>query len=385
MNDVIASLIRPGASLSPDTVMSLARVHDWGEFCGLVTKTGCAALIHERLLNHVGNAYVPQEVWDWLQEQHDLTAKSNSRLLDELARVTEVLSAVGIPTLVLKGPVLAFLGTGLQVRSFQDLDLLVRPHDLLSASAALSSLGFVELRKGNHDYHRLFVRALAHSAIVIEVHFDLNDRGRGCVPDLPGVWDRAVSIDIPGCRVRTPSVTDHLLLTIMQLPHHHWAPRLLVDIGHVVARWRETIEWTEFIRRARAWGMRVLAGSTLHAAESLMHVALPPIVERFAEPEDYIQRLQWRLVLAAMTEQLRLAPPRLSRAAPFLVTDRPSLIFALVIRRALGQRERGALQKFSANVPYLRTGATTLATLLAVFSRKGRQRESAGRIGESIH
>ena len=387
MNDVIASLIRPAASLSPDTVTSLARVQDWRGFCDLVSRTECAALIHERLRNYIHDVHIPQEVSDWLHEQHDLTSKSNGRLLDELGRVTTLLSVMGIPTLVLKGPVLAFLGSGLQVRPFHDLDLLVRPHDLSSTSSALRSLGFVELRNGNHDYHCLFIKMVDHLATVIEVHFDIVDRERRYVPDLPGVWDRATIIDILGHPVYTPSVTDHLLLTIMQLPHHHWAPRLLVDIGHVAARWRETIEWTEFIRRARAWGMRVLAGSTLRAAESLLHVALPPIVARFAEPEGYIQKLQWRLVDGALSEQLRLGPTRLNRATPFLVADRPSVMFSLVIRRTLGPKDRAGRQSFSAIVRRLWTGAMSLPPLLSIFSRIGRaetQRKSARRIGE-IH
>jgi hypothetical protein len=385
VTDVIAELIRPAASGSSDPGVDLARVRDWEAFCALVSRTECAALIHERLRYRARN--VPPEVMEWLQEQHDRTAQSNNRLLDELGRVTTLLSAREIPALVLKGPVLAFLGTGLAVRPFHDLDLLIRPHDLLSASAALSSLGFMDLRSRHHDYHRVFVKMVAHSPTLIELHFDLIDRERRYLPDIPSIWDRAVSIEILGRTMCTPCVTDHLLLTIMQLPHHHWSPRLLGDIGHVTTRWRDAIDWTEFVGRARAWGMRVLAGATLHAAASLLHVALPPVVTEFAKPGDYIQRLQWRLVQEALSEQLRLKPPRLSLVTPFMVADRPSAMFALMIRRTLGPKDRPDRRGFSAIVHRLWAGAVSVPPVLSILARTVRaanERESASRTGK-IH
>jgi len=385
VTDVIAELIRPTASVSSDQGAELASVRDWEAFCARVSRTECAALIHERLLNRARN--VPPEVMRWLDEQHNRTAQNNNRLLGELGRVITLFSAQEIPALVLKGPVLAFLGTGLAVRPFHDLDLLIRPHDLQRASAALTSLGFNDLHSRRHDYHRVFVKMVAHSTTVIEVHFDLIDRERKYHPDIPSVWGRAVRVDILGRTMCTPSITDHLLLTIMQLPHHHWPTRLLVDVGHVVTRWRNTIEWTEFIGRARAWGMRVLAGATLHAAASLLHLALPPDVTEFAEPGDYIQRLQWRLVQEALSEQLRLEPPRLSLVTPFLVADRPSVMFGLLIRRTLGPTDRADGRGFSAIVHRLLTGAVILPPVLSVLAGMGRaanERESAGRVGRSI-
>ncbi len=359
MNELIASLIRPSARLSPDAVERLAGLQDWGAFCALVGKTGCAPLIHDRLRDHMQN--VPRDVSDWLKASHDRTIERNRQLLDELNAVTRLLSAREIPALVLKGPVLAFLGTGLQTRSFSDLDLLVRPDGLMGASAALRSRGFVELRSA-HPFHRVFVKMAAPLSTVVELHFDLIDRERRYTPQLSGVWDGAVTIDLPGCTVSTPSITDHLLLTLMQLPHHWWSLRLLVDIVHVATRWTTTIEWGPFMTKARAWGMRALAGSTLHAAASLLHLALPAAVVRFAEPETYVHRLQWHLVREALSEQLRLDPPRLGHAASCLVLDQPGLAPGLVV---------GTVFRHSLSCTGRRfwNGLATVPSLLAILSR----------------
>jgi hypothetical protein len=268
---------------------------------------------------------------------------------------------------VLKGPVLAFLGTGLQTRSFNDLDLLVQPDDLAGASAVLRSRGFAELQS-RHPCHRVFVKTAPPPAAVVELHFDLIDEERRYVPDLPGVWDRAVPIDLPGLTVSTASITDHLLLTIMQLPHHRWSLRLLVDIAHVAARWTTTIEWGPFTERARAWGMRALAGSTLQAAASLLNLVLPAAAARFAEPDTYVQRLQWRIVRQALSEQLRLDLPRLGPAASRLILDQPSMALALVVRTVFRPNSPGGWTTLSCIGRRLRTGASTVPSLLAILS-----------------
>jgi hypothetical protein len=267
----------------------------------------------------------------------------------------------------LKGPVLAFLGTGLQTRSFNDLDLLVRPGDLAGASAVLRSRGFAELQS-HHPCHRVFVKTAPPPAAVVEVHFDLIDEERRYVPDLSGVWNRAVPIDLPGLIVSTASITDHLLLTIMQLPHHWWSLRLLVDIAHVATRWTTTIEWGPFTERARVWGMRALAGSTLQAAASLLGLVLPPAAARFAEPDTFVHRLQWRIVRQALSEQLLHDQPRLGPAASRLILDQPNMALALVVRTVLRPSSPGGWHTLSCIGRRLRTGAASLPSLLAILS-----------------
>jgi hypothetical protein len=366
MIEVVTALVRPSFVLSADTVEQLASLPDWGGFCAIVANAGCAALVYERLRNR--EQAIPTDVSAWLQVQHAYTRESNRRLVDELHRVISALEAREIQTLVLKGPVLALLGTGLAVRPFRDLDLLVRPEDLVRAIDTLRPLGFAELRH-RHSYHRILVRQTASSTAVIEIHFDLVDVERGYTPAMPGVWNRAVTFDLPGCTVSAPSITDHLLLTIMQLPHHHWNPRLLIDVAHLAARWRSAIDWEAVVEHARAWRMRVLTGATLRAMSSLFQFALPPAAARIAEPISHLERIQWDLVKRALTEQLRLDPPTIGGAASYLVLDRPATMLALAPRMVLGPHVRGRWTNFTQIGRRLRAGAARVPALLAIISK----------------
>ncbi len=382
MNELIANLLRPSAGLSPETVERLAGVREWGTFCALAGKTGCAALIHERLRDHAQR--LPADVRGWLQVHHDRTVENNRRLLDELSTVTARFTARSIAGLVLKGPVLALWGTGLETRPFHDLDLLVRSEDLAGASDALRSTGFAEVRSGN-PYHRVFVRMTPPPPVIVELHFDIIDGEHRYVPELSGVWNRAVTVDLLGCRVSTPSITDHLLLTVMQLPHHLWTLRLLVDIAHVTSRWESAIDWAGFAERAQAWRMRALAGSTIHAAASLFRLTLPPAAARLTEPKTYVQRVQWHLVQEALCEQFRSSPPQLGRAASWLIFDQPGTALALVVDTLLRTGVRGGWKDLSSIGRRLGAGAASAPALFAILSgtaRSSRRGTSSERTGE---
>ncbi len=334
MKDLITMLVRPSPPLPEEITARLASVSNWGTFCALAAKTECAPLIYERL-SECAHA-VPQEVLDRLRRCHQATAAANMRLLDELWAVDGLLATRGIRALTLKGPVLASLGAGLRIRMFHDLDLLVRPDDFGRAAEALRLAQYTELQTGAHDYHRIFAKLSAPAPPIVELHFGLIDRPCRYVPDLEGIWRRAKGIDILDRQLQTADVTDHLLLTIMQLPHHHWSPRLLVDVGHLAVRQAHAIDWAEIRPRARAWGMRVLAASVLHAAASLLRFTLPPKFASCAKPENYVQRVQWRLVRDALSARLGLGAPSLGRAPRFLILDQPGAALTALVHRSLG-------------------------------------------------
>lgn len=375
MIETMTALARPWSSPPPTTVEGLARLSDWAGFCALVANAGCAALLHERLREH--DHAVPRNVSAWLQVQHAQTRANNRRLLEELHRITGVLDTCEIPALILKGPVLALLGTGLSVRPFHDLDLLVRPEDLVRTMKALRPLGFAEVRS-EHPYHRILVRAAA-PATVIEVHFDLIDAERGYTPTLSGIWTRAGTFDLPECTVSAPSITDHLLLTIMQLPHHHWDPRVMIDVAYLFTRWGGVIDWERFAHEAHAWRMRVLTGATLRATASLLELALPPAVSRLAEPGSYLERVQWRLVEQALLERFRLGPPRIGRAASCVVVDRPAAMLPLAVRTVLKSGGQGGWSSIPRVGRRFWMGMASVPALLASVSEialAGRQRSA---------
>lgn len=373
MQDLLVELSEPTVDqVSSRTVAKLARDGNWGALCTRMSLDGLAPLAYEKLRPHAHA--LPADVLECLRREHQTTVEHNCLLLDELHRIEAHLDTAGVPSLVLKGPVLAHLTTGLYTRGFHDLDILVHRSDLKDVDRLLRSLGFDEIRNpAPHDYHTIYGRRTLTGVVLVEVHFDMLDRERGYVPDIERIWKRAIEINLSGYVVRAPALTDHLLLTMMQLPHHAWETRLLVDIRQLVYRWRRGIEWEQLMVRARAWGMWALVASTLCAVSATFNFALPEVVREHAKPVNYLQRIQWNLVKEMVSGQLyaRSGLP-LFRITPFLVSDRPETILSLLRTRTMPAGGPAVAARLGTRwVERVKLGTSSLPSLLRVLVKSG--------------
>ena len=370
MRETLLRLLAPStAPLDSQVAARLAHQGEWGAFCTILSRCGLAALAYQRLVD--AGAVVPDDVAAWLRAQHEHTIRRNLWLLQELHVVTSQFLRQGIPTLVLKGPALGHIGVGALVRPCHDLDVLVRRCDLTPAADTLRALGFVELQGVPHRFHKVFarMRPAPESSTMVELHFDLADGGRPYAPDAAGVWTRSVSIEIHGHVFRSAELTDHLLLTIMQLPHHYFNPRLLLDIAHIVHAHGAAINWEQFILRANAWEMRVLAGSALFNAAALLQVPLPPEARGFAKPEGYVHRVQWRIARHAILDHLSpFAGGKVTDIAPCLVVDHLRIAGFMIRQKVMGRsgQHRRWDQVPVAAFRRFMTGLSSLPSLMSV-------------------
>src|SRR5207248_2341602 len=86
---------------------------------------------------------IPAAIMDDLRARYEHNARRNLKFTAELFRILDCLEAHEIPAIPYKGPALAEMVYGnLASREFSDLDVLVRPTDVLRAKAALRDLGY---------------------------------------------------------------------------------------------------------------------------------------------------------------------------------------------------------------------------------------------------
>ncbi len=336
---LVGELMRPSVQEFSLQVRARLSSADGERLCNHPELAELAALVYRRLPAHDTN--LPPSVRERWHDQSRLTMEGNSLLLSKLEEISSHFADHRIPVMVIKGPALAHLTAGLLVRPFHDLDLLVHRHDLDDAEHVLRSLGYREIHTAvRHEYHRIFAHPEARGAVVVELHFALGDRERAIAPDLAGIWHRSSVLDLSRCAVLAPEITDHLLLTIMQLPHHGWGLRLLVDAGLIISRWQAQIEWSDLVDRAQAWGMWALAASTLYALDSMFGVSVPEPTQHVIRPENYVRRAQWHLVTETVAARLGAARnARVSRLAPFLLLDRVEDILSLLAHRIVSTRD----------------------------------------------
>ena len=91
---------------------------------------------------------IPASLMVSLRGCSETTATSNSRMDVRALEALDALAREGIPVISFKGPVLAISAYGrLELRKFNDLDLLVRERDADRARTVFASLGYFEIRE----------------------------------------------------------------------------------------------------------------------------------------------------------------------------------------------------------------------------------------------
>ncbi|HLA82568.1 MAG TPA: nucleotidyltransferase family protein [Thermoleophilia bacterium] len=307
---------------------------DWTHFCAVAFRCRIAPVLYQCVRR--ASATIPADVLDWFRVQHYETVARNMALFNDLREVLGWFAEGSIPAIVLKGPALADLGLG-AARVSSDLDVLIHKTDLPRADAILRSHGHRAWPGPPHDYHIRYSRPAPSGARVVEVHYDIFDRPRFYRPDIDGIWERSRETTLSDVQVRVPDLWDHILLTIMQLPHHHWAMRLVVDLWQIALRWREQIDWLALLERAGHWQMRVLTRSALHTLWALFDVPVSPAVIAMSNPSGYLERMQWGATKCAIVEQLEHPfRPRVTLVVPFLMVDQAKRVPAILFRRSLG-------------------------------------------------
>jgi hypothetical protein len=261
---------------------SLAGI-DWPTVFALAERHRMISLLHR----HLADASLPVDAAAELRARNRVEVHRALRLAAELRRLLAALDAAGIEALAYKGPALAVQAYGdLSLRSFVDLDLLVRPDDVPRALAVLGAEGYAPALELTPAQERHFRRVdgdypLVHhdTGLLVELHARVSS-ARFCMPvETDALMSRAATVRVGGDAVRTLGDDDLLLVLCVHGAKHRWkrlewlaAVAALLrgqrgDVAAVLARAAEV--------RARR---TVLLGLSL--ARRLLAAPLPPPVER---------------------------------------------------------------------------------------------------------
>jgi hypothetical protein len=228
---------------------------------------------------------------------------------------------VGLPVIVLKGPVLAeTVYPEPALRPFSDLDLLVRPADRLAMDALLRDLG---LRRVADEHTWEFDIAWdgatlyeAPGGVRVDLHWSLLTEPRFAWS--PGaqaeVWGRAVPVTVAGETGLQLGREDLVLHLAAHLAVHHSLAGTLRywDVALVLERAGADLDWKALLARARRWRVQRALFFVLHGARARFDAPVPPEVLAALRPRGPRA--------AALAALLRVvAPARLPRVE-YLVT-----------------------------------------------------------------
>ena len=268
---------------------------DWARLLALAEEHGVTGQLAS-CLRDLEEPSVPPEAKQSLAERQRANVFSTLRLTAELFRILESFASKGIAALVVKGPVLAVQAYGdPAMRRYGDLDLLVRPRDIRSATELMSAAGYSPavplsaIDSGKTPGQYLFSKL--DSKLVVELH---NDRTLRYFPrqlPLEDFFTRQVHVRLDGRETPALSVEDELVLICVHGAKHFWERLMwIADVAALVSR-QTDIDWKRVADSAKAVGAERMLHTGLRLAADLLRVHPPGKLQAVVQADVAAGRL----------------------------------------------------------------------------------------------
>ncbi len=229
------------------------------------------------------------------------------------------------------------------LRSFSDLDLMVREKDWPLIHRLLLEAGFQQVEEEELSEHppKLIPSAVLYeikylhpgTGLRVEVHYDDVLNAGLAARDIEGFWRRALQVQIMGVEVHVLSLEDQLIHLCMHL-HYHGYHRLSAfsDIAFLIRNHADRLDWLRLLATVKTEEAQVGVYYTLYFLQEFLAVKVPPGVLSRLRPDRF--RCWWHDFYLPPEQVLSLQPmyrpdfsfyflPLLKRLLPdFLVMGR---------------------------------------------------------------
>lgn len=226
---------------------------------------------------------LPAEFRARLRDEFRKNATRNTLLAGELARLSQLFEAEGVPLLAYKGPALAQQAFGdISLRRYIDLDIIVRREDARRAGKLLQSLGYVK-PEGLTESHEEFLLRRQHNLaytrdgglMIVELHWEIAPAHFAAVPVGEGVWERATTVRLFGKEVSCLSPEDLLLALAVHGTKHLWERLAWVCDVAALVNSQPAFDWPHVLRRAKEARVERMLHLVLRLARGLAGAELP--------------------------------------------------------------------------------------------------------------
>jgi len=231
---------------------------DWSLLLVLAERHGLGPLVHLTLENRASDLIPPvviKQSGQFLQNNTKICLHLTGRLL----RVLELFEANVIDAVALKGPTLAAAAYGsIALRQFSDIDILIRPQDLIRVEGVLGSIGYTpkdSLAGAQYEALKRFNCELAFTRndgdSTLDIHWRLVPGQFNFPVSTEEIWARRRSVALSGISVPVLSPEDNVLFLCVHGAKHQWE-RLewVCSLGMLIKE--SEIDWQAVLERARA-------------------------------------------------------------------------------------------------------------------------------------
>jgi hypothetical protein len=271
---------------------------NWSLLLELAGEHGVLGMLANRL-EREGFACVPEDAREKLQSRMRAQHLFTLGMTAELFRILQDFSEARLETILVKGPVISLLAYGdPAVRSYVDLDLLVRHRDIQGATQRMLAIGFEPdvpasaIRAGRIPGEYLFRRKGTQRAV--ELHTERTFRYYPRTMRMEEMFARKRGVPLDGRDVPALSLEDELVLDCVHGAKHFWERLMWVsDVAGLVARhteidWRKAQQAAADVGAGRILRVGILLGALLPGVR--VPAAIAEEVERDRTSESLCQQ-----------------------------------------------------------------------------------------------
>ena len=270
---------------------------DWEEIFQSVCRNGLLALAHRYLTHWSPQDYPPPEFRQWVQRAHRTSAMRMARMYGQIGHGLARLAESGVDYLVVKGPALAYtVYPDPALRTFNDLDLVVRERDWSPMHRVLVEVGFRPQKDFQHPPPKLVPQAVLYevkywhnkTGLLVEAHYDDLLNAGLASRDVERFWQRATQTDIEGMPVKILSLEDQLI-HLCAHAHYHGYSRLnwFSDMAFIVRDHAAALDWDRLLETVRIEEAQVGVYYSLRFLDRLLGVGAPEAVLAVLRPDRF--------------------------------------------------------------------------------------------------
>jgi len=249
---------------------------DWNYVLESARSNGISPLLYDNLKKILGHDTVPPHTMEQLKEDYLSNTAKNMYMAIELCRLLRNFSAKHIDVMVLKGATIAnIVYPYFGLRTYGDIDILVKKDDLPKVEALLPELAYVAtgdpIKQDHHRKKHYHLAPYIHPDrnILLEIHFNVTNR----FPlNIDKWWERSRKENILDgfAWVLCPDdLIQHLFIHTSKHGFSNIDLRDLCDISESIKCYGQEIDWTRFQERVNRYPIRKEVYSILYYVKKM--------------------------------------------------------------------------------------------------------------------
>lgn len=296
--------------LEPSSLQALIPlITDWDFFMELCHRHGLVGIVSKRIAQDSPDLF-PTPFLRTLHSSFFRSATRSMALSGTLLEIVMLFSQNDIGALPFKGPLLAQkLYGAIGLRSFGDLDVLIKQDDLHRAATLLGAAGFspevppvlmATVTFSCHEDSLSFFRESDRSTV--ELHWDMS----GCYLASPlafqDVFQKSHHTSLGGQKIACLTQEDLLVYLCIHGTKHTWERLEWLYSVAILLDTCPNLDWDIILERTTQWQCRRILFLGLHLCHDLLGSSLPPRIQNLIRQEPRVLGLGRRTTISICSQ-----------------------------------------------------------------------------------